>query len=607
MNFSSLAMRLDRSPSPALRRLGDTTFQYDALSSPGDEFRLLKILPKTTSHIKCELVRASLAQPPPYVALSYAWGDVEDTRTILLHGHEFPVTLSLWYALDRLHSRDGPVLVWADAACINQKDDGERSHQVQSMTGIYSKATSVAIWLGPESEDSNVAVQLLSDLVTYGEKNNGDISSFISSPFLARSFYSLATLFERDYWYRLWVVQEVHNARAVDVYCGSSKLPWMTYVKASVFFRMHHADLVRAFPRINASGRDCGILSQKGYPIITVLTRIGPAMLASQGMDLLRALGYHRGKSCCDPRDRVYGILGILSTQEQTSFIVDYTLSVRALYIDVVDYLLTTTRRLHVVCFSIRYPYDTRADDSFPSWLPDWSIKSSVTPLWDGRNFSASGDTDALFRFFSKRRKLMISAVRIDNIDSCGVHVAIPQGSSAAILAFLHWRSYLMQTRGSKAEDHEAFCRVLSLGGAHETTRWTDGEWCDWVYRIFASLLIQKLPNLPLDEQLAAYAKEPPLLTDSLRERTWTDYIQPSMAGRRFCITDRGLLCLGSGALGPGDIICVPLGCPTPVILRRKGTEWEFIGDIYVDGYMQGRAIEELQSGQRQLENFVLV
>ena len=281
IDFSSVVMHMNRSPSPALRRLGDTTFHYTTLNSHKHEFRLLKILPETTSHIKCELIVASLRQPPSYVSLSYAWGDKEDTRTILLHGHEFPITLSLWYALARLRSRTCPVLIWVDAVCINQKDINERSHQVQSMINIYALATSVNMWLGPESEDSNLAIQLLDDIVTCSDKNNGDIRGIIFSPSRIQDFRSLAGLFERDYWYRLWVIQEIHNARAVDVYCGPSKLPWETYKKASVCLIKYQADLVRAFPRIDNRGRECTTPSYKGNSVPEAL-QLGPGTSGKQ-------------------------------------------------------------------------------------------------------------------------------------------------------------------------------------------------------------------------------------------------------------------------------------------------------------------------------------
>ncbi|KAH9221724.1 hypothetical protein DL95DRAFT_381512, partial [Leptodontidium sp. 2 PMI_412] len=33
-----------------------------------------------------------------------------------------------------------PFLVWADALCINQSDDTEKTHQVQQMKSVYENA-----------------------------------------------------------------------------------------------------------------------------------------------------------------------------------------------------------------------------------------------------------------------------------------------------------------------------------------------------------------------------------------------------------------------------------------------------------------------------------
>lgn len=40
-------------------------------------------------------------------------------------------------------------IIWADAVCINQQDDAEKSHQVPLMGSIYSLAKTDAVWLGP--------------------------------------------------------------------------------------------------------------------------------------------------------------------------------------------------------------------------------------------------------------------------------------------------------------------------------------------------------------------------------------------------------------------------------------------------------------------------
>jgi hypothetical protein len=51
--------------------------------------------------------------------------------------------------------REGePVIIWADALCINQSDDGEKTSQVGLMRDIYRDAKEVIAWLGypPERE-----------------------------------------------------------------------------------------------------------------------------------------------------------------------------------------------------------------------------------------------------------------------------------------------------------------------------------------------------------------------------------------------------------------------------------------------------------------------
>ncbi|KAH6707879.1 hypothetical protein BKA61DRAFT_491121, partial [Leptodontidium sp. MPI-SDFR-AT-0119] len=48
-----------------------------------------------------------------------------------------------------------------DAISINQDDPEERSKEVARMGGIYRRARRVIVWLGGESEDSNLAMSTL--------------------------------------------------------------------------------------------------------------------------------------------------------------------------------------------------------------------------------------------------------------------------------------------------------------------------------------------------------------------------------------------------------------------------------------------------------------
>jgi hypothetical protein len=43
--------------------------------------------------------------------------------------------------------------------CINQAENDERSEQILHMRDIYARASKVTVWLGPEGNDSEKAIQ----------------------------------------------------------------------------------------------------------------------------------------------------------------------------------------------------------------------------------------------------------------------------------------------------------------------------------------------------------------------------------------------------------------------------------------------------------------
>ncbi|KAF4630895.1 hypothetical protein G7Y89_g7230 [Cudoniella acicularis] len=602
-----------RSTGPTTRKLGDTTFQYRDLNPAQNEIRLLRLLPAANfSIIECEILHISLDNPKDYVAISYAWGDEEDTQVIILDGHEFPVTSSLWHGLNRLR-KSVPVIVWADAVCINQQNTEERNHQVQTMTSIYNKAYKVAVWLGLGADNSNMAMELLievMDVILQPLK----LQSLIHSRNRRPHFQALVLLFDREYWNRLWVVQEITNARDITVYCGPCALPWSTYVMVSQAFRTHRRHLIHAFLDVPTPTE---VESSSGASWDAVLGCRGPGGFSSVDRQfysagatgLVNALIYHRGKFCSDPRDKVYGILGILSPEQRAQFPVEYSTSTREVYIDVVDYYITSTKRLDILGASI-HSTEHRNTFSLPSWVPDWSHHPRLVPLSrQNRRFSAAGATDALFSFSHRRKTLTISAIYIDHIATCGINLGSKIGIPHALMAFLNWRSKIIQTKGYDIPAHEAFCRTLSLDQAiGDNQLWTPSVWMAYVYRIFHSLLKESLPSLPLDENLEAYASgdDDANMSAALREEIISVYILDSVRGRRFGLTSSGQLFLGAGFCSAADVICVPLGCPTPVILRKQRQGYAYIGDVYVDGYMYGKAVEEWEKKDKKLLTFEL-
>ena len=99
-----------------------------------------------------------------------------------------------------------------DALCLNQHDIPERSHLVANMSGIYRNATCVLIWLGNSDGDSDYTLELF---------NSTYVGSVESDLLDTRGARALLALFQRSYWRRLWIIQEVICARNLEIYCGT--------------------------------------------------------------------------------------------------------------------------------------------------------------------------------------------------------------------------------------------------------------------------------------------------------------------------------------------------------------------------------------------------
>lgn len=83
--------------------------------------------------------------------------------------------------------------------------------------------------------------------------------------------------------------------------------------------------------------------------------------------------------------------------------------------------------------------------------------------------------------------------------------------------------------------------------------------------------------------------------------------LRAALYNRRFFISEDGEMGMAPFSAGEGDPIVVALGSDVPLLLRaREGGGWKYVGDAYVDGYMYGKAIRQLDEGKRDLQSFVI-
>jgi len=310
---STMALRTDQATIP-------TSFdEYPSgkLSKTENQIRLLTVLPGGKDDaVRCNLRNVNLDAIGEANALSYAWGLPPSTKTIFVNDAPFMVRPNLFDALIYLRQPISEIVLWIDAICINQSDIDERSHQVQQMADIYSHAGRVLVWLGVETEKTNEAFSLLTDAYLNGPFNRKEL---MGDP----RWVPLNELCEKDYWKRVWIVQEICLASRVVVFCGRQQIPWK-YISELRKARQHiWTQYLSSGERDFLRSRPCRIDQQKESRL-------------KKGCILWTLLERFKDSMCEDVHDKVYGFLGLSTDCGGHGLTVDYSKSVDQIYREII-------------------------------------------------------------------------------------------------------------------------------------------------------------------------------------------------------------------------------------------------------------------------------
>ncbi|TGO16129.1 hypothetical protein BPAE_0519g00040 [Botrytis paeoniae] len=100
----------------------------------GDQIRILDILPHggtdDASPICYEITIVALSNKPQYEAVSYCWGESNETVDIEVASNTRSITTNLQAALRHLRLPDRKRSVWIEQLYFNQDDNEERLSQV---------------------------------------------------------------------------------------------------------------------------------------------------------------------------------------------------------------------------------------------------------------------------------------------------------------------------------------------------------------------------------------------------------------------------------------------------------------------------------------------
>ncbi|KAK0750654.1 heterokaryon incompatibility protein-domain-containing protein [Schizothecium vesticola] len=490
----------------------DTQHPLLPLNPSKREIRLLHRCKGSTDH-DYRLSVFPFDDAPPFFALSYVWGSSPDRNHVVVEGLSVPVTTNLAAALAQVWGVADCEYLWADALCINQSDTHEKNHQVPLMRHIYGRSSRVLMWLGDASADSDLAMEFLREWAgairgAVDELRRNDKAIYLDGDFTAdnawvhdpeervkasaaaksifaqfpapfatrafddKSWGAVDALFERSYWTRIWILQEVVLANVATVMCGAKTLDLDDLIAVLPMFTvMIYCALV-----VSPSDTERPLTLMHCEMVAFLMIHTMRSMIWKEKSHLLYLANHTMDYEATDARDRVFALLGLIP-EGDTSIVPNYSLSVQQVFIDVVvDHLNRIGRYVPIAGIgqnaAARLP-------GLPSWVPDFTIESRLgtEASWQNRH----GNTNVASRA-SGTRPVRFTVARMPP-DGCLLRIRgfICDQVAALSDAYLDSRCYFCQLRTCLEE-------MASQTRREPSSLLATGV--PWLYAIFRSLTI---------------------------------------------------------------------------------------------------------------------
>ncbi|KAK5740833.1 hypothetical protein LTR17_004423 [Elasticomyces elasticus] len=586
------------------------------------------------------------APHPPYIALSYTWGvqtpGVDDSWTLRIGRRHLAVRASLQSFVQALRAKgeliDG-TWWWIDSICINQTNLQERGNHVRRMKTIYQNAEKVIVWLGPESHDSDCALDFIhflngADVFKFtNEDLRGTLRTILLQTQYQIKWAALKNFFLRRWWTRIWTVQESVIPSEVSFWCGPRRL-----TRDDIFDALNTADRCKApdFKDTIAFHHAWG--RRRAWLLYDSVRGFEDRL----NLSLVALAAYFCSNEATDDRDRVYGLFGLSSNNHGLE--VSYSWSVDEVYLRFAQSFITQHKSLDIISFASLFV--ATPGSSLPSWVPDWRarIQPFVVPLMASQSstdyvgnlrpprtlgdgvetlrYSAAGSKAAVYSF--EGSVLLVHGHVIDAVDGLG-------GNR---------HSELVQSSGQHSQHREmdrtptdiikSICRSLVLDRGDRYLRPAmPTEAFDSDFMHLCQMLVTETAGAVHEEFQAWFSSTRSLLFhgDSFEDVLRTiynnnsampidpapsqdEYIQDSFYGRFYDTVEElrlRVMTSRDGRIGmapekaiKGDLICLLFGCSVPMVLRREEYSDQFIvvGECFLDGCMNGQALE--QDGLRE-------
>lgn len=320
---------------------------------------------------------------------------------------------------------------WIDQICINQDDIAERGAQVAIMDQIYKNAAFTLVWLGPEDAYTDTAIKTIEKLDTaagdfiqskeihpYREQPE-EIYAAARIPHVSmEEWTSLAALFQRPYFRRLWIVQENVLSGVIMGYCGPREIPWTAFhtVAQQIYFRQELLGRPTSTAFI-APHRPVAALESEMVYLTQWRERLqkGDEATIPRELSLENLIFDTWTFNATDPRDKIFGLYGLLREGGTVDWRPDYSQSVGEVFARATKQIIQKAGELRIL--SAVHDESLRTIMNLPSWVPDYSANFCNMMC---ANHHAAGDLPMVSITGSSWNKLPVTGVRFDSVLAIG-------------------------------------------------------------------------------------------------------------------------------------------------------------------------------------------
>lgn len=418
----------------------------------------------------------------------------------------------------------------------------------------------------------------------------------------------------RPYWTRVWIIQEVTVPQQVNILCGTMKVPFHHFAAATIFLGFHcvrtgiKSGISALIDPTETAKLNQMALSSDSYGHL-IGSRRRFQQMAGPEDDLLGLLkktcldnDFALDRRATDPRDIIYGILGMATDVKTIGIKPDYRGSNT-----IQDVFTETTRALlkrgrMIVLAWCRHPLKSPGLTDLPSWVPDFT-SAILSPCCEDKNyplFLASGNgintsRQAIFDSPKGPKFLALNAQKVDTI----LMVSSPwHGEDFDFESCHHYLktivSYCEMAKSSPSKRGsplslinwaEALWRIPSADQAYDGARKRATPALEKDYKEL-KFIIENVNSLQGLEALRN-------MSDSCNFYRLAIGYQHA---RKVFMSNDGYVGLVPATATMWDVIVVVPGANMPFVLRKHLWQdtYTLIGEAYVHGIMDGEFVGQL-------------